>query len=578
MHSTLGKEMEEDEKLYDEFSCWCNTNIYEKKLAIEDHTEKISNLETSIDSHSAKSEEVKGTLENLETNNAANKKALAEATEIHEKAAAEAHGEETDFIQYIENLKAAIKVLEKHHSGTAGLTLPQLSFSSFLSVQGRGRKGRHSSPWGDDHESRLARSFDDFLSSNGFSTAADDGSPSESSDASKGQLLQAGSQSGAAAASSWSADDTATVQRALKSASAFMQAHHSEAYYPSYNSRSGEILGLLKQLKDEMENDLSAGQKAEMERKAAFMELRDSKEAEIQAGEAQAEAKEDELADTKMLLAEAKEDLGQTQEILAEDQRYDADVKTQCEEAATNFEERKAARMNETKAVAEAIEILTQDEARDHMSKTFAFLQLGATRVQQRDTTEEAQRRTRAARVLRQVASKVASPDFSVMATRVELDSFTKVKKAIDDMVGMLKVEQDDEVKKHDWCNEEIHENELTTAKKQDHHASLTAKAEELGETIKRVESEITAAKDMIAEAQVSLQRATENRKKESMEFQKTTASQRQTQFVLKEALERLAKYYDQALLMQTASKSRQQQQQQRAAAQVGKGKQTPAT
>merc|ERR1719222_653497 len=98
MHSTLGKEMDEDEKLYDEFSCWCNTNIYEKKLAIEDHTEKISNLDASIESHTAKSAEVKGTLENLDADN---KKALGEATEIHEKAAAEAHGDETDFIQYI---------------------------------------------------------------------------------------------------------------------------------------------------------------------------------------------------------------------------------------------------------------------------------------------------------------------------------------------------------------------------------------------------------------------------------------------------------------------------------------------
>merc|ERR1719343_1102029 len=77
MHSTLGKEMEEDEKLYDEFSCWCNTNIYDKKLAIEDHTEKISNLETSIESHTAKNAEVKSTLENLEADNTANKNALA---------------------------------------------------------------------------------------------------------------------------------------------------------------------------------------------------------------------------------------------------------------------------------------------------------------------------------------------------------------------------------------------------------------------------------------------------------------------------------------------------------------------
>merc|ERR1719222_222559 len=66
MHSTLGKEMEEDEKLYDEFSCWCNTNIYEKKLAIEDHTAKITDLGSKIESHTAKSAELKSTHQQLE--------------------------------------------------------------------------------------------------------------------------------------------------------------------------------------------------------------------------------------------------------------------------------------------------------------------------------------------------------------------------------------------------------------------------------------------------------------------------------------------------------------------------------
>ena len=57
----------------------------------------------------------------------------------------------------------------------------------------------------------------------------------------------------------WSDDDAAVVKRALKYASSFLQDH--EGYYPAYQSQSGEIVGLLKQLKEEMEGDLSESQK-----------------------------------------------------------------------------------------------------------------------------------------------------------------------------------------------------------------------------------------------------------------------------------------------------------------------------
>merc|ERR1719217_494991 len=89
----------------------------------------------------------------------------------------------------------------------------------------------------------------------------------------------------AAPAAGWAADDVAVVRRALRSASAFVQARDGTAYYPSYHSQSGEILGVLKQLKEEMEGDLGEAQKLESERAAAFAELRTAKTEEIETGE-----------------------------------------------------------------------------------------------------------------------------------------------------------------------------------------------------------------------------------------------------------------------------------------------------
>merc|ERR1719272_111165 len=169
--------------------------------------------------------------------------------------------------------------------------------------------------------------------------------------------------------------DVDTVKRAMKVGSAFMQAHHSEGYIPSYNAASGEIFGVLKQLQDEMKAALSDAQKTEAARAATFAELRAAKTSEIEAVEKMAETKEDELAKTDMDNAEAKEDLGQQQAQLAEDTKFLANLGKMCAEGDANFAKRKEGRLAEIQAVGETIEILVGDDARDAMDTTFSFVQ-----------------------------------------------------------------------------------------------------------------------------------------------------------------------------------------------------------
>merc|ERR1719158_1990207 len=129
-----------------------------------------------------------------------------------------------------------------------------------------------------------------------------------------------------------------------------------------------------------------------------------------------AEEKEDELAQTDNELAEAREDLGQTQKQLAEDQKFMANLKKMCSEGDANFEERKKARLSEIQAVAETIEILTGDEARDAMDTTFKFIQVSSTDKLRRS----------ASTLLRRTAAATHNVDLAMLATSVELDAFTK--------------------------------------------------------------------------------------------------------------------------------------------------------
>jgi len=526
MAGTLQKEQDEDEELYHKLACWCNNNKYEKNEASDSANGKISDLEATIEMLTAKSKELKTKIEELEAEVAANKGALAEATAMREKQLKEFHSLELDDIAAIENLKAAIVVLSKHD----GAAFPQMPLS-LIAVQGK------QAPWSAEHESHLSHSFDEFMRQQGFHSQHSPASPATS-----GFLQDKAPE--ATAQDGWSAADVSTVRRAFKTASALLQQRHGQEYYPSYSAQSGEIFGVLKQLKEEMEGDLGEAQKTEALRAGAFAELRAAKTSEIESGEKMAETKEDELAQAHNDLAEAKEDLGQTQKQLTEDQKFLNNLGKTCAEADANFEERKKSRLAEIQAVAETIQILVGDEARDAMDTTFkSFLQ----------TSQKSDKRRRdAAAILRHSAQKTHNPALSMLASSVELDAFTKVKAMIDKMIATLKIQQADEVKKNNWCISELQENEMATMKAKDLKADLEAKIGQLLATIKTLAEEIEKAHLDIGNLQLDLQRASENRKLENLDFQKVVADQTVTREVLEKALDKLATFYDEAAFAQT--------------------------
>merc|ERR1719158_972021 len=126
----------------------------------------------------------------------------------------------------------------------------------------------------------------------------------------------------------------------------------------------------------------------------------------------------------------------------------------------------------------------------------------------------------------------------------------------IDKMIATLKTQQADEVKKNDWCKSELQENEMSTMKTKDLKADLEATIGELASTIKTLSEEIEKAKLDISALQVSLQRASENRKQENLDFQKTVADQMVTAEILAKALDKLATFYDEAAFAQTHKKA----------------------
>merc|ERR1711871_752814 len=226
----------------------------------------------------------------------------------------------------------------------------------------------------------------------------------------------------------------------------------------------------------------------EMANQKAYEELKAAKEEEIKAGQAQIDSKTQELADTDEKNAQAKEDVEDTKKSLSADEQFLMMLKEKCSMTDGEWEERQKTRQLEMEACSKALAVLSSDDAHDLFTKTFN------PSLVQKESAMHSERRAQASALLSSVARKVQNPRLATLAVRVRLDAFTRVKKAIDDMVSQLLKEKEDEIKHKDFCVEEFNTNELQTEKKERAKADLTAKIEEMAN--QKAYEDLKAAKE----------------------------------------------------------------------------------
>jgi len=313
----------------------------------------------------------------------------------------------------------------------------------------------------------------------------------------------------------------------------------------SKGPQSGEIFGIMNQMRESFETNLAASQKEESENLKAYEDLKAAKEEEIAAGQSQLDAKTQELATTDENLAQNRQDLDDTKKSLAADTEFLAVLKEKCEMADSEYAERSKTRTEEMAATSKALEILNSDESQQMFSKTFSFIE------EQEGTKMMMQRRLSTSKLLSQLAQKFNSPHLSALAVRARLDSFTRVKKAIDDMVAQLVAENADEIKHKDFCVDEFNTNAQQTQTKEGEKKDLAAKIADLTAKIEELTNAINTLKSEVAEMQVQLKHGGEDRELANKEFQTAIAEQRATQQILQKALEVLKGFYKGAALLQ---------------------------
>jgi chromosome segregation ATPase len=528
--------------MYDKMVCWCETNEKEKSAGINFADGKIADLTSEIEARAAAKGKLSTTISALKAEIAEETASLKSATAMREKEAAAFSAEEKDMMQAATNLKNAVLVLSKHQTKSSLLQLDSPELASVRAVV-EDASMKYDLMLGDDPRAgRL-------------------GAPRRKSAAA---LLAISSKEGMDKAWASVLDVKGNLvpldiaQHMLERAAADAKAASSFVQGPaSYAPQSSQIFGILKQMQDEFEANLSKAQKEEMKAVGEFEELSKSKTAQIAASKTKLDSLEQDYAENQKALADAKEDFELTTGQRGEDVEFLRNLRLTCQDLDRQWQERSKTRSEEVKAVGEALTVLTEDDNREHLEKTVSFLQEQSVSV----VSSQAMR-TNAMAVLRNALRQPAfqtddllaawsgrtmgapRSQLATLAVSVQIDAFTKVKEIMDKMVADLKEQQAEEVKFKDNCDSEFNTNEKMTFTKKEEKGDLEANIESATKLIATLQEEIAAAKKAIADSEVAIKKASETREKENSEFQTTVADQRATQAILNKALAKLNKFY----------------------------------
>jgi len=321
---------------------------------------------------------------------------------------------------------------------------------------------------------------------------------------------------------------------------AFLEGSQNDGYAPA----SGEIVGILKQLKDEMEADLKELIAQEEAAIKAYDELMAAKKAEVATLTKAIEEKLVRVGELGVKIAEMKNDLEDTQETLAEDTKYLADLGKTCASKTKEWEARCKSRSEELLALADTIKILNDDDALELFKKTLpsaSFLQIEVSQSQLRARALEMIKNTQKGRNHK----KSLSLDFIALALRGKKVGFEKVIKLMDEMVVTLKKEQVDDDAKKEYCLMEL---DLADDKKKELERAISDSEKAIAdveEGIATVTDEIAALEEGIKALDKSVAEATEQRKKENEEFTELMAGNTAAKELILFAKNRMQKFYN---------------------------------
>jgi len=314
---------------------------------------------------------------------------------------------------------------------------------------------------------------------------------------------------------------------------------------------SSEIVGLLKQLGDEMATSLADATHAEEKAQHIFNELMGAKTAESNALIKMIEAKIQKSGELAVSIAQMSNDKEDTAEALSVDQTFLAELAKSCATKGAEWDERCKTRADELLALAETIKILNDDDALELFKKTLpgasssSFVEVAAHST--------GQVRSRALALLQKASQASGAAqgeghlmlDFIKFALQGKKIGFEKVITMIDEMVATMKKEQMDDDSKKEYCGAELDTSDDKKKSLEKTISDTEANVATTKESIASTTDDIAALRASIKALDASVAEATEQRKAENSDYKDLMSSNTAAKELLGLAMNRLNQFYN---------------------------------
>merc|ERR1719305_1532754 len=223
---------------------------------------------------------------------------------------------------------------------------------------------------------------------------------------------------------------------------------------------SDQIIGIVEQMKETYEADLSESEAKEAESKTSFETMMTSKTEEIAAAGKAIETKTARSGTVAVETVQAKADLEKTTKAVEEDTEFKANLKKMCATKQKEWDERCKLRAQEIEAISDTIKMMNSDDALELFKKTLPSAAASASAsLIQTATASRAQIRT-AKELIRSAmnADKAHAVKRHLMLAALSqgVHGFEKVVGMVDGMVEVLEGEQSQDDKQDVWCIAEL--------------------------------------------------------------------------------------------------------------------------
>lgn len=329
----------------------------------------------------------------------------------------------------------------------------------------------------------------------------------------------------------------------------------------TYAAQSGEVVGILKNMRDTMEAELATATEAEKKALETFNKVMGALDEEVLLLEADALKEQGILSSNDGDLSTKTQEKADAEAELADAQQFLESLLDICKTKAEEYSKRVELRTGEETAIAEAIAILNSDAAFEAFGKTdsTAFVQAPPALVQILNNRKGALRSGDQARsnqalsLLRKVAVDTKSLMMARIASLLEADNpFTTVLAAIDEMLKTITDEADLDKEKETWCFDERKQKNSDLADSEAQISTLEGEIQVLvtaiGDPLTGLKVQIKATEDSLTENVASQTSETGQRTEENLAYQKNIEELVEVKDLITKALTVLKAYYEEAM------------------------------